>query len=486
MKGWGIDFGTTTTGAAEWDGHAYRTFGATRDRALPSVVAIHKLTGEVTAIGEEARRHAETLAAEHHVVRSVKVLLETGVWPTGARTWTAEEVTSEILKAIRKRIIDELPAGQAPPSSFVFSMPVGFPAAKRRALRRAAKAAGIEVATFISEPTAAICRYFPRLRNVNGWRHVAVFDWGGGTLDVSVAELSTNEVRELATGGQQLGGDDLDRILAEHVHARLVDVGHARGAFDMVDADSRDRLLALAERAKRDLSSGLNETTLRMMSYAGGGAVNVEIDGVLLPSLFAPQFESALDLLERTVRDDAQLSFDQLGGVLLVGGSSKLRGLEDFLRARLPCSIDVPIEGDGEWSVAEGAALLSAHPGQHVVAQDIGLRVSDGSYYGLIHRGRSADVNKPESHYFGLITDEQEARFVFAQRLNGADGGLKILDYMKVAARGFSDELIELKTSFDEDLVLRVNAVSEATEEERPREWQYEKLRFAYRLPAAS
>jgi molecular chaperone DnaK len=483
MAGWGIDFGTTNTGAAEFIHGEIRTFGANESRPLPSVVAIHKVIGEVTHAGEDALHHAEALAESHHVIRSVKVLLESGrVWVTGARTWSAEMVATEILKSLRAKVTAALPAGDPVPGPALFTIPVGFSAAKRVSLRRAAQAAGFDVAGFIPEPTAAICRYFSRLHEESGWQYVAVFDWGGGTLDVSLCELREREVCEIATDGRPLGGDELDRILARHIHRHLVDAGRVTGPFERVDADSQDRLIALCEQAKRDLSSGTERTTLRMLRYAGGGAVDVELDGAVLPMLFEPQFADALALLEGVVKSSGR-SFHEIK-LLLVGGSSKVRGLEEYLRERLPdCQIELPIEGDGDWSIAKGAAMLAAHPGEHLIAQELGLRVSDGSFYPLVVPG-PAHPGQKRTHYFGLVTDEQQARFTFAQRDgSGRNGGLETLGYLVAQARGFSDELIELETHIDENLVLHARALSDAVENQPAESWSYEKLRFAYRLP---
>ncbi len=206
MESFGIDFGTTNSAAVGWsDAGIGRTFGERSGRPLPSVVAIHKITGEIHSIGSAAREHRERLGADCEVISSVKACLAQAdkSWSIGPRVWRPEDVAAEIIKELRKSIQSRLAPGERLMDRAVFSIPVGCSMAQRRTLRRAAHLAGIEVSSFISEPTAALCRHFndPEVRQ---WSKVAVFDWGGGTLDISIVQISGDVVTEIATHGRHL------------------------------------------------------------------------------------------------------------------------------------------------------------------------------------------------------------------------------------------------------------------------------------------
>jgi molecular chaperone DnaK len=484
MEHFGIDFGTTNSAAVGWPHlDTGRLFGWRRtNRPLPSVVAIHRLTGEVQAIGPDARNHRENLEAQCEVISSVKTHLADPEkqWRIGPRVWRPYEVAAEIIKELRKSIRDRLAPGEKLMDSSVFSIPVGCSLAHRQALRRAAQLAGIEVLSFISEPTAALCRHF---RDVRRWPRVAVFDWGGGTLDISIVDITDNVVSERGTSGRRLGGDDLDHTLAEYLHGRIMlDRGYDT-PFSAVKPEYRDLLIQEAERAKIDLGSQ-NSVTINLPFYCGPSAtVTLTVETML--GLFEPFIAQAFHALVETVENRAGCSREEIGCLLMVGGTSKLRGLSEAFRQKgWPGLIEHP--ADADWNIAQGAAINAMSPGLYVAAQDFGLAVSDGSYYPLIRAGDSLSINDTKEHHFGLVEDSCEARVVFVQPKGrrGYQNGdpLETLHYLSLPAYGFSNEPIVLQTWVDQDLVVNVRGFSARCEAET-RDWQYENLRFRYKLP---
>jgi molecular chaperone DnaK len=484
MESFGIDFGTTNSAAVGWSLRgAERYFGCRGiKRPLPSVVAIHKLTGEVHSIGLEAKDHRENLGAHYEVISSVKALLSNPdtSWTIGPRVWKPEHVAAAIIKELRRNIASTLGPGEQLMNSAVFSIPVGCSMAQRRALRRAARLAEIEVTSFISEPTAALCRHF---NEVHRWPKVAVFDWGGGTLDISIVEINGDVVSEIATFGKHLGGDNLDHTLAEYLHGQIMLARGADTPFSGVKPEYRDLLVQRAELAK--ISLGQEDSfTVQLTDYAGSPA-KVPIDLQTMLRLFEPFMAEAFQAFKHTVHDHARCSFEEIGCLLMVGGTSKLRGLFDFFRSNgWPGLINHP--HDSDWSIAQGAAINASKPGTYIAGQDFGLAVSDGSYYPLIQDGQPISVNDGQEHHFGLVEDAREARVVFVQPKGrrGYENGnpLETLGYLSLPAYGFSNEPIALKTWVDEDLVVNVRGHS-ARREAQIRDWHYEKLRFRYKLP---
>lgn len=484
MESFGIDFGTTNSAAVGWSHHGTARYFGCRGitRPLPSVVAIHKLTGEVHCIGLEAKDHRENLGAHYEVVSSVKALLSKPdkSWNIGPRVWKPEDVAAAIIKELRKNIAATLAPDERLMNSAVFSIPVGCSMAQRRALRRAARLAEIHVTSFISEPTAALCRHFNEVRR---WPKVAVFDWGGGTLDISIVEINGNVVSEIATFGKHLSGDNLDQTLAEYLHGQIMLARGANTPFSAVRPEYRDLLAQRAELAKISLGQE-DSCTVQLTDYDGSPA-KVPINLQTMLRLFEPFMAEAFRAFKHTVQDQARCSFEEIGCLLMVGGTSKLRGLFDFFRSNgWPGLINHP--QDAEWSIAQGAAINASKPGTYIAGQDFGLAVSDGSYYPLIHDGQPISINDGQEHYFGLVEDSREARFVFVQpsgRMGYQHGDrLETLGYISLPAYGFQEEAIALKAWVDQDLVVNVRGRSTRREPET-RNWHYEKLRFRYKLP---
>lgn len=178
-ESFGIDFGTTNSAMVGIShGHA-ANYGDDVGQPYPSIVAIDKMTGDVISRGRDAWNRREELRPSCHIITSVKTLLDSNeTWKCDTRTWTPEEVTTEILKGLKKTV-ERRTHGSSEIKDAVISIPIGFSPAKRHVLRSAAEKAGIQVKSFISEPTAAV---YHKYRELKRWSKIAVFDWGGGTL----------------------------------------------------------------------------------------------------------------------------------------------------------------------------------------------------------------------------------------------------------------------------------------------------------------
>ena len=223
MNDFGIDFGTTNSCAFEFN--TKQAYGDAEGRPLPSVVVIDKATDNVFA-GREALqgRLALTENGNYHVISSVKSLLESdNEWYSARRRWTVSDVTAVILDQISERAQTAGGIREA-----IFSIPVDMSPKARRALREAARIAGIKVNGFVKESTSALIRYW---NDVKYCRNVVVFDWGGGTLDISTMEIEGQSIHELATRGAPIAGDWIDQDIARFVHTEIM---KRRGACQRV------------------------------------------------------------------------------------------------------------------------------------------------------------------------------------------------------------------------------------------------------------
>ena len=369
----------------------------------------------------------------------------------------------------------------------VVAIPVGFSPRKRRALRKAASDADITIRGFVSEPTAALFQKYDRVKQ---WSHVAVFDWGGGTLDISVLAIAEGIVHEVATIGTDayhLGGNDIDLILAEWTHGEvLCETGKNGPPFSAMDPNSRDMMIANCENAKRQLATE-DTADIILYDYGNFGDLIFELTADRLRRLLAPKIQKAIEILTYCVTTRARLSFDQLGCILMVGGSSKLRGLRDAMEEQdWSCEIIAPDE-DSDWSVAHGAAMLSGNVGQYVSAQNLGILLSDHTVFPLLRDGDRLDHGK-RVMTFGTVDDSPDARFTFMEAGKDDAGiltssGGRNLGYLSVPVYGFPHELIKVESLVDEHLLLHVWAKSDRRDESTMQKWTYPELRFSYELP---
>ena len=321
----GIDLGTTNSaiGVVE-SGFPILLANEDGKRITPSAVAF--LTEGQVIVGEKARR----LRSVQPVVTSVKRLMgrrldEAEDFPLevtqdkagGLRVQgrTPEEVSAEILREL-KRIAEwrlEVPVKKA-----VITVPAYFNDAQRSATKTAGELAGLEVVRILNEPTAAALAY--GLDKLEEKARVAVYDFGGGTFDLSVLEMQDGVFQVLSTRGDtRLGGDELDAALvawcAEQAGVEAVDV----------------RWTEEAERVKKALSERERET-FRIPFYEGSQNVEVEVTRSCFEALAKPWIDRSLACC-RMAMADAGVKPSDLDAVLLVGGSTRIPAVREAVKA---------------------------------------------------------------------------------------------------------------------------------------------------------
>jgi len=245
------------------------------------------------------------------------------------REVTPVEVSAEILRALKLLAQDELrTVGGA-----VITVPAYFDDAQRQATKDAARLAGLEVLRLINEPTAAALAYGLEKKQ-NGT--FAVYDLGGGTFDVTILVLDDGVFQVKSTGGDSaLGGDDMDRLIAEEIFAQLERDWSATDIAKVADLTKRDpktrkpQLVRLVLDAARKMKHALTEAQ----------EVQAEIEGYGTVRLTRERFEECiLPLLERTgatckrALKDAGLKAEDLDGVILVGGSTRVPAVRAYVK----------------------------------------------------------------------------------------------------------------------------------------------------------
>jgi molecular chaperone DnaK len=471
----GIDFGTTNSATVGYAfmGSKYEQllYGDDEQRPVPSVVAVHKKTGEVFT-GRKAWERRQELSQDCEFITSVKSLLNSE-WSKmiAGKKWTAVEVAAEVFKGLQKNVHDRTGIVM---DEAVVAIPVGLSAGKRRLLREAAALAGLKISSFISEPTAAFFANYPDIRNDNT---VVVFDWGGGTLDVSVLKHNDGKIFELATGGHPEAGDAIDLKIAEKVHARIARKKKINISFEDMPAVNRDMMLVRSERAKRALYDD-DTATISINNYGEFGAVRETLDYDWFSEIISTYVDKAIECFDRVVSESG-VGINNIDRIIMVGGSSNLRPLTEKLDSRYGDRLYFPEET--MWNVGTGAAMLSATPGGYYSNQKIGVILSDNTLFPLLKENEKIEKWSAR-HHFAIVDTNQEARFIFGGSADLEQDDDKYVT-LQVPAYVFLQEQIILDANIDDDLVFNVIASSTMRTEEYRRIWKYERLKCYYQLP---
>jgi molecular chaperone DnaK len=353
----GIDLGTTNSAAAVFDGERVSVVrnaqGAT---VTPSVVRLDK-QGRAT-VGTRARRFLEQDPT--NTAAEFKRLMGTGTpieFPAAATARKPEELSAEILKALRQDITDQL---SVTIDRAVISVPALFELPQSAATSEAARLAGFARVELLQEPIASAL--------AAGWRADGdgagtwlVFDLGGGTFDASLLETRDGLLRVVGHDGDNfLGGRDFDWAITEHLASQLATVPRRNNAEH---AGALRALRMAAEDAKIELSRGDKaQVTLAQPLRIDGREVDVdlELDRGTVERLCAPLVDRAVDVCVRLMAAHG-LGSGQLARLVMVGGPTVM----PMVRARVAARLEAQIaEGhDPMTLVAQGAALYAATAG---------------------------------------------------------------------------------------------------------------------------
>ena len=323
----GIDLGTTNSVVAVLEGGEPTVIAnAEGSRTTASIVAFAK-NGEVL-VGEVAKRQAVTNV--DRTIRSVKRHMGT-TWKTAdidGKAYSPQEISARVLQKLKRDA--EAYLGE-PVSDAVITVPAYFNDSERQATKEAGEIAGLNVLRIINEPTAAALAY--GLDKADVEQTILVFDLGGGTFDVSLLEIGDGVVEVKSTSGDnQLGGDDWDQALVDH----LVTTFRAANGIDLAkDKMAMQRIREAAEKAKIELSSS-QQTSINLPYIT----VDAEKNPLFLDEqLTRAQFESlTADLLtrckspfERVIKDGG-VKIADIDQIVLVGGSTRMPAVTELVK----------------------------------------------------------------------------------------------------------------------------------------------------------
>ncbi|HYX25537.1 MAG TPA: Hsp70 family protein [Thermoanaerobaculia bacterium] len=342
----GIDLGTTNSAVAHVDAQGRAVVLPNRfgEPITPSVICFRK--GEVL-VGQEAKELQG--AGEPQVAAFFKrqMGVPNFVFYAEGRDHTAVELSAYVLKALKA---DAERALGKPVTHAVITVPAYFRNPQREATIEAGRQAGLEVLQVINEPTAAAIAY--GMKGTDRRQTLLVYDLGGGTFDVTLLRLAPGEIRVLASeGDHELGGKDWDDRIVEFLASRFES---ELGSDPLDDRESCADLLVRAEEAKKRLSTAQSAPVALVHAGQRG---RYDLDRAKFEEISADLMERTIGLT-RKVLADQDLKSEQIDGVLLVGGSTRMPMVHDFIQRSFgrPPMTGVNVDE----AVALGAAQVAA------------------------------------------------------------------------------------------------------------------------------
>ena len=454
----------------------HMTTSLTQKQEAVSAVAALAAVGDLEKL---SAAYNEALNAKLSINELKEVTLQLYAYTGFPRCLNAAGVLESVVKArAEKGLKDEIRRKNVDAKSVVMAVPVGFSPKKKMKLREAAQNAGLTIETFISEPTAALVSNYTKMRM---FKNVAVFDWGGGTLDVSILHIEGGRVEEITTDGMNMAGDNIDRKIAEQMHKKYCLKKKISKSFEDVDGKSRDRLLVKSEAAKIALSEGDEIASVLVPNYDNNGVFRDYLEYELFEELVWPEVEEAIDCLKRAIKK-ARLNLANIDAVLCVGGSSRLKPFRE--RVIELCGKEKVIYPEKVmWNIAEGAAIISMTnaAGGYGMNQDIGLILSNGSFYPLLKKGQRIPCKEKKIN-FASVTDEKSVRFLVTDAENPLKRTFEEPIVIDREGQGFMSEQFEVSCFVDPDLLLRFRVRSTEFMKKYLYMWTYNKLNIYYQI----
>jgi molecular chaperone DnaK len=479
----GIDLGTTNSVVAIMNGSDPEVLvNAEGYRTTPSMVAWEN---ENIYVGQVAKRQALTnvntvYSAKRLIGKKLEECVEevkrlpykVGEQPNGDaciligdKKVTPQEVAAKVLASLKKAAEDYL--GE-PVTEAVITVPAYFNDSQRQATKDAGRIAGLEVKRIINEPTAAALAYGMDKKKE---QLIVVYDFGGGTFDVSLLEVSEGMVQVLSTSGDtNLGGDDVDNVIIEYLVSELKkDTG-----IDLKDDKmAMQRVKDAAEKAKIELSSRLDtEVSLPFITANASGPKHLNVK--LTRAKFEKMIESVVDRTFEPCRQalaDAGKSVNDIQEVILVGGSTRIPLVYERVKKYFGKEPNKSVNPDEV--VALGAAVqagILAGDVKDMLLLDVtplslGIETLGGVMTPMLKRNTTIPARREE--VFSTATDNQEQVEVVVlqgERVQARDN--RLLGRFKVEGIAPAPKGVpKIKVTFDLDAngILKVTATDEAS-----------------------
>jgi molecular chaperone DnaK len=469
----GIDLGTSNSAAAVMMGGKPALIPAAEGttiggKAFPSYVSISK-DGDLI-VGEPARRQAIT-NPDNTIVAAKRKMGTDHIFKLQGKEYKPQQISAFILQKIKKDA--EAFLGEKIEKA-VITVPAYFDDNQRQATKDAGTIAGLEVVRIINEPTAASLAF--GLDKSKQEMKILVFDFGGGTLDVTIMEMGGGVFEVMSTSGDTLlGGTDMDKVIIDYV----VDDFRKKTGIDLTaDSTAMTRIREAAEKAKIELSTVMEtDINLPFISHdPSSGTKNLEIKltRAKFEELINPIVERCKPSVEKAL-EDAKLSKSDISKIILIGGPTRIPLVRKFISSLIGKEAESGI--DPMEAVAMGAAIqagiIAGDVTSDIVLLDVtpltlGIETLGGVREPLIERNTTIPTSK--SKVFTTAADNQTAvtiHVVQGERPMATDnvslGSFNLTD-LPPAPRGVPQ--IDVKFDIDANGILNVTATDLGTKKE--------------------
>ena len=407
----GIDLGTSNSAAAVIQGGKPTLIPAAEGttaagKAFPSIVAFSK-DGELL-VGEPARRQAVT--NPDNTIREAKRNMGTDfMYKIQGKEYKPQQISSFILQKIKRDA--EAFTGDTI-NKVVITVPAYFNDNQRQATKDAGTIAGLEVVRIINEPTAASLAF--GLDKTKEDMKILVFDFGGGTLDVTIMEMGGGVFEVMSTSGDtQLGGSDMDKAIIDYV----IDEFRKKEGIDLSnDSTAMTRIKEGGEKAKIELSTVMEtDINLPFIAQDSSGAKNLEVKltRAKLDDLVNPIVERCKSSIDKAI-EDAKISTADITKIVLVGGPTRMPIVRKFVSNATGKEAESGV--DPMEAVAFGAAvqagIIAGDVTSDIVLLDVtpltlGIETLGGVREPIIERNTTIPTSKDKT--FTTAADSQTA-----------------------------------------------------------------------------
>lgn len=498
--GVGIDFGTTNSVGAIYYPDLKKTEPLTHQKTnLPHPSVIWYRADGTIIVGPEAKKNVMGLSnveGNTFVYSAKRKLGKDNSIALFGKKIRMHEIAAEIFRYLREDA--EIRDSNYKLSEAVVTVPVYFDGYARRELRKAADIAGIYIKIFVHEPFAAIVGYCHRegaglqLENMEG-RIILVYDWGGGTLDITLAQIADGGAVELATAGiEDRAGDHFDNKLMRFSKSALLErIKISQERFQIFPSDF-DRLRTECERAKISLSTE-NKERIQVANISKFDGKYVDMNEYVsredLNELIENDVNDSINEIKKAL-DAANVAAKEVDHVLLIGGSSRIPLVRKHLREMFGHRI-VEIH-NASTIIAEGAAIVDAEGLQPVLARSLNVELSDGILYEVFSPGIIADPNVcyKKLNFFCTDNRDGEAKLVIKDLAGRIDATRPLMKKVlsipvsDVLPKPYQHERVTVDFALDKDMILHVSG--KGATKEKGASCEIHDLCFGLRLEGVS
>ncbi|MCL2019709.1 MAG: Hsp70 family protein [Oscillospiraceae bacterium] len=474
----GIDFGTTNSSLVAYDKNqdTFHYFGSELEatKPTPSVVWYHD---DRIDVGKTAKDNYNKFCdvSGHHMEMSIKSKLGLGKrMAIFGELVEPYSVAAKIIKHLKNIVINaEATKSGVSLDSAVFTIPVNFSGKQRVDLRKAAELSGIAVETFVHEPFAALIGHLYSNKNKGALRvpnnsYMLVFDWGGGTLDITVIKAENQQMYEMGTSELSgIAGDKFDLELANFVRNKFVEKHLAHFDAEYIDKmldEKQDKLISMAEQCKIALSTTTeSEIWVEYVLHNPKTKTTYDIEEKIIRSDFEKciqrHLDSAINRIDVAIKN-AGISPEEISFVLMTGGTSNIplvrAAIEDKFGSR------VQTASNPDMVIAQGAAVISEMGWVPYLSKNIMIELSDSSYWTAFEKGMPlvrGQSSERQEVFTCVDTRDSEAKLIVVEGITktSKDRNLAVLNIPvnHVPSLREPDDVV-INLSIDNNFVLSV------------------------------